>query len=221
MKILFTKTPVILSGFIILMFTLFTNKAFAYDRSSCPLVSGAVMVSLNYKDKEPTLRPVTDENLNPGGGSSIKGLTITHSNLTFNTTVQIIKTKNGRYCGIPHKVIVNFIFDKIDIKYQKKYPVGSCQHNVILAHEHKHVAIYKKNGLIYSQQIKDAVEYKARHLPPEFGYNPQDVRDKVSRNLVRAATTAYNAMKHQNSKQNAVLDTKKNYLRETKKCATW
>lgn len=153
------------------------------------------------------------------------GLTMAEHELKTSYQFQAMQRgQGGPYRIWASSVDVIFQYDKMDVYLSSKYPVGSCQYNVIFNHENQHVAINQRVLAKYKTLMLRALG-SARNIPTKA--NPMQVSNLVQGKALIASRIdgilfpLYDRFKTEVAVENGKIDTMANYRRTQALCHSW
>ncbi len=153
------------------------------------------------------------------------GLTVASFNMSVESTgTQVYYPDSDFACVYLDKVKLYLSYDDIYVLIDKKYKKGSCQYNVILKHEKKHVAVHKKSLDYYTPYIREALIKAAKEMEPRVMTNDENVEDVLSllsSDLMDSVAETLDFFEEERIRANAELDTEENYEKERQQCDSW
>ncbi len=158
-----------------------------------------------------------------GFSKNTLGVTISKLQIDGTTETNISKVPGG-YLVYITDVNMQLFYGDIVVLIDKKYPVGSCEYNAIIAHENKHVGIARMVIDFYAPYVKKEIERIIKDIEPVV------VRSNASTSSVnfRFSTEIQNRLKpmmaliqDQLEKGNAMQDTPEIYAQDTAGCSNW
>ena len=151
----------------------------------------------------------------------VNGLTVQNSYFRLTLDIENRMIRRGYKCYYPSKITIDTGFKDTTIYLSNRLKSGTCRFELTKRHEHTHLAlgkagleaqiavlrkmlpsVIKKNGTVVSEESKDMVE---QELFDAYNKEINELRQMI------ADITA---------KEQQKLDTKENYIRETKLCPT-
>ncbi len=153
------------------------------------------------------------------------GLTMAEQELKTSYQFQAMQRGHvGPYRIWASSVDVIFQYDKMDVYLSSKYPVGSCQYNVILGHENQHVAINQRTLAKYKTLMLRALQ-AAKNIPtkahPQQVYNLEQGKTLISSRIDQLLLPLYDRFKREVEAENGKIDTMANYRRTQALCHGW
>jgi len=150
----------------------------------------------------------TQNQLAPGW--SINGLTVAKPVSTYR-----IESLTGSGCFSVTRVQVIFTYeDPVKVYVADKYAPGTCEHQVITAHEMQHVDIFRRGRQIYAERMRQVVWNAAVQSTgkseAETNAALTDAVETVTREFNKALGTAHGA-----------IDTVENYRVTQALCRNW
>lgn len=156
--------------------------------------------------------------------ASTMGLTVSDLKQDMNADINIIPQADGSFCITLKQVNTYIGFPRIDVYIDKKYKPGSCNYNVIKAHENYHVRVQQEGLQFFETKIRQAVRIAASKIKAERVYSTDQAKSVASSMLSRMQNDIKPTMdfiKKRLVEENMVIDTPKSYAAETKKCKKW
>ncbi len=161
-----------------------------------------------------TKKPVSKDTL---------GLTLANLQIEVATKVSTSKVAGG-YLAYLSDVNVKMYYGDIIVLIDKKYKRGTCQYEVIAAHEDKHVEISRTVMNFYAPYIQKEIEKIIKNIEPEVIRNPANASSlniKYSRIIQNGLNPMLALIEEQLDKGNSKLDTPEEYKKESAKCDSW
>ncbi len=162
-----------------------------------------------------------------GSGTKISpntlGLTVTNLQIDGTTETNTSKVAGG-YLVYLVSANMQLFYGDIIVLIDKKYPVGSCEYNAIIAHENKHVGIARLIIDFYTPYVKKEIERIVKTLDPvvvRTTANANAVNMRYSREIQEQLKPLLSLINEQLDKGNAQLDTPQNYQKDTANCSNW
>lgn len=152
------------------------------------------------------------------------GLTVSNLKENMDTSVEVFPQEDGSYCVALKQVNTYIGFPRIDVYIDKKYKPGSCNYNVIKAHENYHVRVQQEGLRFFEKKIKKAIRIAVRKVKPVRIRSMDQVNSTANAMLSRIQSDlvpTMNFIKKRLYEENMVIDTPKSYEAETKKCKKW
>ena len=118
---------------------------------------------------------------------------------------------------------VQFKITRMDVYVSSQYPEGSCQYNVVLAHENTHVSInqrlYRKHmGLLRSALARAALPTASHPWTAGSQAQAEAALDARIKPLLKRIEQGFAA---EDRRENAKIDTTASYRRTSAKCPNW
>ena len=182
-------------------------------------------VEFDHSLSKPELakRAATETGHGHGEGSTVFGLTAgqLRSQLAVHTLLE--KRRDGVYCGWPARVIATVGYEgTIAVHVAREHPKGTCQHRAILAHEMKHVAVFKEALRDHETRLRKALEGAlAKAKFPVTGRDREAVQAEVGERFEAVFKRALAAADSERDRRNARLDTPESYRRTRDLCDSW
>jgi len=153
------------------------------------------------------------------------GLTMAEHELKTSYQFQALQHgHSGPYRIWASSVDVIFQYDKMDVYLSSKYPVGSCQYNVILGHENQHVAINQRTLTKYKTLMLRALQ-SAKDIPtkahPQLVSNMEQGKTLIASRIDQLLFPLYDRFKREVEAENGKIDTMANYRRTQALCRNW
>ena len=151
------------------------------------------------------------------------GATLVNLQIEGNTETVVMKDKGG-WCVSISNVNMQMFLGDIIVLIDKKYPVGSCEYNAIIAHENKHVSVARTVVDFYVPYVRKELERIVDSMST-VRVSEQAQARSVQRQFTREVNQRIQPMleliKEQLQKGNSDLDTPENYAKETGMCKNW
>lgn len=162
------------------------------------------------------------------------GLTVSRVRVEADTRASSVGSQSSVYSGIPinsqrscvglNQIHFKIVLDTLQVYIDKKYPIGSCQYNVIKDHEDYHVAVYQEAMTFFKPDIEKALKTAVDKLRPEYVYSKTRANQVFQKQIKQVLTEIQPVLDHINKKireKNEAIDTPESYATETKKCPSW
>ena len=152
------------------------------------------------------------------------GLTVSDLKENMDTSVEVFPQEDGTFCVVLKQVNTYIGFPRVDVYIDKKYKPGSCNYNVIKAHENYHVRVQQEGLQFFEPKIKKAIRIAVRKVKPVRIRSIDQVNSTASAMLSQIQkdfAPTMNFVKKRLYEENMVIDTPKSYEAETKKCKKW
>jgi hypothetical protein len=152
-------------------------------------------------------------------GHAPVGLTIAGYDFTVTTQTDTVHS-GDLFCASLRSVVVNLGIKVLTVMVDRRYPAGSCEQEVILEHEHKHVAITREAPRYYARDIGGKVEAMMR--PRVLQLTSLDEARTVYANTIKAELQPlFQAIRERAANRNAQLDEKEGDARKLHRCEHW
>lgn len=142
--------------------------------------------------------------------------TTTRSRLEIRTLGQGIG--RGLTCAVAASVEVTIEHQAFHVYVSRNFPVGTCRHNHVLAHEHEHVAIFQRTLKAYRPHIQKRLEQSVAGLGVVVAASLDAATARIRDQLKRDLDPLMKDLERAQDAANAVLDTKENYELEQRRC---
>lgn len=161
----------------------------------------------------------------PNVGQHCAGLTDAESELRTDYQMGSSRRSDSRVYRIwVDSVSVVFDYTRMDVYLSNQYGVGSCEYNVILAHEKRHVAIDERELLKYKDLMARALRH-SRSIPGRahsLRVRSLEAGKAILTRRIRAIVMPYLAKyKRALAIENGKIDTPANYRRTQALCNGW
>ncbi|MGB0682596.1 MAG: hypothetical protein ACPGOV_07810 [Magnetovibrionaceae bacterium] len=218
-------------GLVLVLVGLYPGQAGAQSRD-CPLSASRVQADLkllkgpvryDFTRNTRSLRALSRERGNNAlpSGWLPTGLTLTETGFSMRTRAQVLNLAPGRYCAVLNGVEAELGHEFFDVFVVNKYRPGSCEHQSILRHEERHVAIFRDVLRREAPDLRRALETEARRMGPIIISDPNQAAQEFQRRLRDRVMPLFKRMNERASRENARLDTPENYRREQRECSNW
>ncbi len=173
------------------------------------------------RDRRQLARLKGDKGALKNSGWSAVGLTLTEMEFKMKLQVNSVSNDKVRYCASIHSIKASLGYDELVVYVARKYRRGSCPYNSIVAHERKHVAIFRDALVRYAPLVERRLAEAARRLRPIRTKSPKRATARLQRKLEREIRPLFNKLNKALDTANAELDTAENYEREQAACPRW
>ncbi len=155
----------------------------------------------------------------PGNGV-ILGLTRRNDELKVQLRSILQRSVDGRTCIWVDDVSARIGDPELDVYVAANYPPGSCEYNVVLEHENRHVAINRGVIAAFGPRIGAQLRAAVHRLFPMITSNPKDV-ERLPQILIDAVRPSVSAMEDELRRENGAIDTPESYRQANARCRNW
>jgi hypothetical protein len=210
----------VLPFLVFLVFSLGTNaQSGCPSRSSVPLVSVEIIDNGVVYDFTKTGNDMMRiSTITPPAGMALRGLT--EAKIETRVSIQISGLGN---CAWPSQVRVQVGFFVPQTVYvDRNYTPGTCQHQVILAHEQLHVTINRDSVNEMASFLRDGLHSAVNHPNYPMRFSDQAwVRNAITTSIseyINSVSAYFDQVRQQ---RHAALDTPENYRATSAMCTGW
>jgi len=154
------------------------------------------------------------------GGRAV-GLTTSRTEFRVETQTETYRRTDGRYCVYLRSVTAHLDQRDTVIYVAREFPRGSCNFNVIYAHEQQHMRIHYRVLQEYAPKVKRALSVVVERINLLVVRSLGEARSAHVDGINDGVTFLLDAMEKERAARNAALDTAENYANEQAKCPTW
>ncbi len=210
----------IILNLVILFFTVASTESFAqcssYQRTPTVRVNfnyGQVVYDNTKSNKEFPAMPY----------DSTMGLTSAQLVNQVSATSYNIQLPNGTVCVGLDSITVHIGYPQINVYIDKKYRPGSCNYNVIKAHENYHVRVQQEGLKFFSGKIEEAYQIAAKKTKVKAvaAQNAQQTLNNMVSQIKNEVEPLLSYVEKRMVEENLAIDTQSSYQKETAKCPKW
>ncbi len=155
----------------------------------------------------------------PGSGV-ILGLTKRNDELRIRVRSILQPSVDGRTCIWVDEVTARIGDPEMDVYVAANYQPGSCEYNVVLEHENRHVAINRNVVAAFGPRIGAQLRAAVRRMFPMITTNPKDAA-RLPQILIDAVRPVLTAMEAELRRENGAIDTPESYRQAHGRCRNW
>lgn len=153
--------------------------------------------------------------------TEVVGLTVTDLSHAMQVQVETRPVGQGRSCAYLRKVDATVGYDQIRVFIARDYRPGSCPDSAILAHENRHVAVFRGTLARFGPNLRQALEGTARQQGPLVVGPAADAVATFQARLSQAIGPLFMQMNREMERANAVIDSPASYASDQSRCADW
>jgi hypothetical protein len=221
---LFLRTRSIILSFFVIFFLSGQLKA-----KTCPLNIAPPSVTLSTSNGEISIHTgYSSQQLDSKlGGQSMANLHsrwvtrgLTKSKLESRILIGVTYTKNvkNEYCIGLRSVAVQIGYPSFDIYVARKLKPGSCSYNTTMAHEQKHVEIYRAQLQRFLPWFRRQLNQSVKKIPPILSSSLKAGNKYFLGRLNIKFKSVLKQMNDETDRLQRRMDTPKNYRKEQKLC---
>jgi hypothetical protein len=152
-------------------------------------------------------------------GEAPIGLTLGRYGLDITAQVDF-RTSGNVTCAALRGTHVTVGLKQLDVLVDRRYAVGSCQREAVLAHEAQHVAVFREALLAYLPLLVQRLA--SAPLPQTFALADRGKARSIFLDAISAvAQPILTAIDARANAANAALDTEASYADVARRCAEW
>jgi hypothetical protein len=149
------------------------------------------------------------------------GLTVADLSRSLQIGTEVRPSGQGRSCVYLRMVEATIGYGQIRVYVARDYRPGSCPDNVIVAHENRHVAVFRETLARYAPNLRQTIEGTARRQGPLVVGRGADAEAIFLDRLQQAIAPLLNRMIREMDRANAAIDSPTSYAGEQARCADW
>jgi hypothetical protein len=149
------------------------------------------------------------------------GLTVAEPGLRYQTRFYYWKAQSGGHCVALVEAKFSVGYDDMTVYISRDYPEGSCEYDVILAHEEEHVRLNREVLKAYERKFKQAIARVLAGKKTIFAHQKSAARAAYVKELERQLNPVVAEMAAARNRKNGAIDTQDSYRRLMAQCANW
>ena len=160
-----------------------------------------------------------------GKGASLSGaavgLTLADLAMSMQTRVETRPAGQGRLCVYLSTVEAAIGYGQIRVFVARDYRPDSCPDKVILAHENRHVAVFRETLARYGPNMRQTLEATARQQGPLLVGPGADPAAVFQARISQAVDPLFKQMQRDMELANEAIDSPTSYAAEQARCQDW
>ncbi len=149
------------------------------------------------------------------------GLTVAEPGLRYETSFYYWKAQSGGHCVALAEAKFSVGYDDMTVYVSRDYPEGSCEYDVILAHEDEHVRLNREVLKAYEGKFKQAIARVLAGKKSIFAHQQGAARAAYVKELERQLNPVVAEMAAARNRKNGAIDTQDSYRRLMAQCTNW
>lgn len=149
------------------------------------------------------------------------GLTVAEPGLRYETRFYYWKAQSGGHCVALAEAKFSVGYDDMTVYISRDYPEGSCEYDVILAHEEEHVRLNREVLKAYERKFKQAIARVLSGKKSIFAHQKGAARAAYVKELERQLNPVVAEMAAARNRKNGAIDTQDSYRRLMAQCTNW
>ena len=149
------------------------------------------------------------------------GLTVAEPGLRYQTRYYYWKAQSGGHCVALAEAKFSVGYDDMTVYISRDYPEGSCEYDVILAHEEEHVRLNREVLKAYERKFKQAIARVLGGKKSIFVHQKGAARAAYVKELERQLNPVVAEMATARNRKNGAIDTQDSYRRLMAQCTNW
>jgi hypothetical protein len=185
------------------------------------LDTGFVDARLDRTKSKETLANILKSTENVMFVGQAVGLTSTRPTYGFETQVSVRRLGPNRLCVYLADLTIRFKYSEVIVYVARGYGPESCPYRVTLAHEQRHVALYKSGYEAFLPKLNGQAMAVAAEVNPMEVRSMEEARRAHLERVQGRLEPVFAAFLADQRRRNLTLDTPDSYRQERAKCADW